>query len=160
MDWSVIITQYAPAVGTIGVLGYLIYDRWTSGTSEIRKDIIADYKERRGQQDANIKDLQAQMQDNDKKHADEMAALTNRFVALEATLAEKDRHIASLTTILQGRNPELVQLLSEIKVSNEKIMDFMKKMYEKNDKDMKYQTDILEGHAWRDQSPPINLLKR
>lgn len=160
MDWPTIITQYAPTVGMFGVLGYLIYDRVTSGASDIRRDITNDYKERRNQQDAKIKELEDKIQLSEKKHIEELGSLANKFSALEASVAEKDKHITSLTAILQGRNPELVQLLGELKVSNQKIIDFMQKMYDKNEKDMKYQTNILEGQTWREPSVPINLLRK
>lgn len=161
MDLPAIISTYASTIGTFGILGCLIYDRYVSGTNDVRAAITRDYQERRQQQDARIKDLEDKLESNDKQCAEDISNLNIKFTGLvtglEATLKEKEKNNASLVAILQGRNPELVALLEQLKVSNEKIMEFMTTMHTQNKKEMQHQTQILETQEKREKG--INLMK-
>lgn len=61
-----------------------------------------------------------------------------------AAIVEKDKHITSLTEILQGRNPEMLEILTEIKKSNHQIIEFMQIMHAQNRKELIKQTRMLE----------------
>ena len=108
----------------------------SSGTSVLRKEITADYKERNDQLDVKIKDLEEKFQQSQVDMA-----------ALKATLIEKDKRIQELRDDLQGRNPDIVALLKEISKSNIEIMSFMRIMHTallESKNEMTYQTGILE----------------
>lgn len=122
------------------VLGW---DRWRSGSSNLRKEINAEYKERNSQLEDKLKECLDQI------HA------TNLVVAeLRGTINEKDKHIDSLTKILQGRNPEMMELLKEIREGNAAIQEFIKTTYtllQKSSEELGYQTELLEKSGERNQ---------
>ena len=120
------------------------YDRWRSGSGNLRKEIAADYKERNAQLEEKIQSNQEEIQK------------TNLEVArLSGVIQEKDKHIESLTKILQGRNPEMIEVLREIKEGNKTIQDFIKTTYEllkKSSEELGYQTELLEQGKERNQA--------
>lgn len=141
------ITQHAGTIlvfiNSLGIIAgaiYLAYIRITSGGTDLRKQIAADYKERNDQLENKIKDLTLALNQ------------TNIQIAeLKGTLTEKDKHIKSLTEILQGRNPEVLNMLNELKDLNKSLIEFMKKAHESDTKVLSYQTTILEQVQRRSQ---------
>lgn len=77
---------------------------------------------------------------------------TNLLVAeLKGTLVEKDKHISSLTQILQNRNPDLVSLLTEIK-------GFMQRIHEtttSNTKELHHQTRMMNDSKTESNSKKV-----
>lgn len=115
-------------------------ERLRSGNSTLRKEIAADYKERNEQLETRLKEFESQLQK------------TNLEVAkLQGIVDEKDKHIESLTKVLQGRNPEMLEILKEISTSNVKIKEFMATMYEVLTKELSKQTIMLEEDKVRSQ---------
>lgn len=45
---------------------------------------------------------------------------------MSGVIQEKDKHIESLTRLIENRNPELLELLNQIKSSNIEVTNFMK----------------------------------
>lgn len=112
------------------------FKQLSSGTSSINKEIIATYKERLDQLEVKIRDVEEKYNESKSDNA-----------ALRATLVEKDKHIASLTALNQGKNPEIVTLLKEMSKSNIEVITFMKIMHTvlvDSKKEMRYQTGMLE----------------
>jgi len=134
------IIQYGPGIGLIGLMLWNIYDKRNSGVGELRKEIDNDYKIRKEQQDGKIEELKV-----------ELIRLSEKIVALEATLTEKDNHIKSLTKILQGRNPEVLALLEAISKNQKEESDHRKSMQEQNRKILNYQTKLLEKNQGRSE---------
>ena len=128
------------------VLGW---DRLRSGSSSIRKEIAEDYKERNKQLEDRLHEIDEQMK------------LTSLQVAkLEGVVHEKDKHIESLTQILQGRNPEMVAILKEISDSNIEIKKFMETMYNVLKSEMSLQTTLLVEDQQRAKRIDANLSKK
>lgn len=122
------------------VLGW---DRFRSGTSNLRKEIAEDYKERNSQLEEKI---QANM--------DEIQKTNIEVARLTGIIQEKDKHIESLTKILQGRNPEMMDILKELKDGNFEIQKFIMTSYDllkKSSEELGYQTEILENSKLRDE---------
>ena len=128
------------------VLGW---DRLRSGSSTIRKEIAEDYKERNKQLEDRLKEIE------------ESSRNTNLQVAkLEGIVHEKDKHIESLTQILQGRNPEMVAILKEISDSNIEIKKFMETMYSVLKNEMSLQTTLLVEDQQRAKRIDATLSKK
>lgn len=115
------------------------FDKFKNGTSILRKEIAADYKERNGQLEMRLKEFQANLNETNVKLA-----------GLEATLREKDERIKELREDLQGRNPDIINLLKEISLSNMEIKHFMQMMHNDSTKERKHQTEMIEGQVERE----------
>lgn len=134
------ITQHLDTIIVAVIAIILGLERLRSGNSTLRKEIAADYKERNEQLESRLKDFEKHLQE------------TNLELAkLKGIVDEKDNHIKSLTEVLQGRNPEMLELLKEISVSNVKIKEFMATMYEVLTKELSKQTIMLEEDKVRSQ---------
>lgn len=119
------------------------WDKYISGSSNLRKEIAADYKERNAQLEARLKE-----------NHDAITATNLEVARLSGVIQEKDKHIESLTKILQGRNPELLELLKEIKEGNNVVHKFLEEVYEfmkKSNEELGYQTELLESSKKRNQ---------
>ena len=108
------------------------YDRFRSGSSSLRKEISADYKERNEQLEAKIRSF-----------GDELNKTNIEVARLTGIIQEKDKHIESLTKILQGRNPEMLELLKEISLSNIEIKRFMETMHRVLNQELTNQTKMM-----------------
>lgn len=125
-----IFSNHADTLVVLAVWGGLGIKDYFMGGSTLRKQITAEYKERNDQLALKISTLET-----DSKN-------TNLEVAgLKATLVEKDKHIKTLTEILQNRNPEMIQLLKDMKALMSTIIN-----------SNKYQTSILESVKRRNQN--------
>jgi len=126
----------------ISVLVIIIlgYDRIKNGQSGLRKEITAEYKERNDQLDQRIKTLQEESRNRDIEIA-----------KFQATIIEKDKHIIYLTETLQGRNPDTINILGEIKELNKKILEFMTQEKIDTKTTLDYQTRLLETSTNRNK---------
>lgn len=120
------------AIGLIAAIAFAIYagvTKFQNNSGVLRKQINDDYKERNDQLNKRIVELQ------------EGINLMGREVSeVRGQLIEKDKHIESLTNLIQGRNPEMLQVLQEIR-------DFMRDLHvtmSDSQKELTYQTGILE----------------
>jgi chromosome segregation ATPase len=137
------IFSHLDTIGIIVVGSVLIFQRYSSGSSALRKEINDEYKERNAQ-------LEARIQAN----LDEIQKTNIEVAKLTGIIQEKDKHIESLTKILQGRNPEMIELLKEIKEGNNTVQEFMKTMYtliDRSNQELGYQTEILEKSQERNK---------
>lgn len=142
-DFLAYIVAHLDTLGIVLVGSILIYQKWAAGSSSLRKEINEEYKERNQQLENKLKEC-----------LDEIHK-TNLVVAeLRGIIQEKDKHIESLTKVLQGRNPEMIELLKEIKDGNHAIQEFMKTTYAliaKSNEELGYQTELLESSKDREQ---------
>lgn len=106
------------------------WDRFKSGSSNLRKEIASDYKERNIQLNDRIKEVETHFHD-----------VTKEVAELRGQLKEKDKHIESLTSLIQGRNPEMLAILTEIKGFMGEIQGWMKS----SNKELVLQTSMLES---------------
>lgn len=107
-------------IDTIGVvvIGLILaYQRFKTGSSSMRKEIAAEYKERNEQYKEDI----AKLNDDITKYRLENATLLGK-------IEEILKHNKMLTELLQGKNPEMVQLLAEVKNTNVEMLKFMEKL--------------------------------
>ncbi len=121
------------------VLGFM---QIRSGGNEIRKQIADDYKERNMQLELRLKEMENILHDTQKQMSE-----------LKGIMTGKDKHIESLTALVQGRNPEMIEVLKEIKEGNIAIQQFIKTTYEllnNASQELGYQTKILEKREKRE----------
>ncbi len=144
MAFLTILEKGFPAILSIATLGWLLYREVTSGSSRLRKAIDEDNKIRRDQLEEKVKLLQDEFNERETKCATDIKQLGEGIARLEATNLEKDKNNETLRAILQGRNPEMVELLTEIKNSHSTILDYMKLMLEQITPELLYQTKLLE----------------
>lgn len=111
------------------VVAYLAWKDYRSGSSEIAKKIKEEYKERNGQLEQRIKDLEEHHHEN-----------SVEIGKLQAKLEEKEKQITRYEQIFANRNPDLEKVLSRIE-------QFMSKLNEQTE----YQTGILEQRQERDK---------
>lgn len=142
------ISEYISTFGVIAVAAFLVYKEYRSGTSSINSQVVANFKVLDEQQKAKIKDQEAAIIQYQKDFAEVKAAMgkmkedfANQIGQLQGEIASKDKHIAELTKTILNRNPELEELLQEIR-------DFMENIYKQNT----YQTGILEAGQKRNES--------
>ena len=154
MPWELIpytdviefLTQHWITIGLVISAGFNIYQNYQKnklGAYGIRKEVYDDYKERNAQLEVKIKD-----------NLDEIHKTNLEVAKLQAAVQEKDKHIGSLTKILQGRNPGMIKILKEIKDGNIAVQNFIKTTYElldKASKELGYQTKILENSEERNK---------
>jgi len=138
------ISQYFVQIGlgvSMIVNLYLGYQRIQLGGYTIRKEIFEDYKERNLQLEDKIKEL-----------ATRMTNMTVQMTKLETTIIEKDKHIESLTRLIENRNPQLITTLDEIRgyLGNIKgIASETNSITKNNREELTYQTDILDKQVAR-----------
>lgn len=156
-----LLKNIAPAISSIGIfLGviYVIVKEWRSGSSAIEKKTIEGYKERNNQLEGpggilprlqeEIKEITEKF---DKKFTEQKEYFQGQIIEQGKEIAkligiveEKDKHIKSLTEILQGKNPDMVNVLNEIKELNKKIINHLEVSYKETKEELTYQTDLLE----------------
>lgn len=127
--------QYLSIVNSGGVLlvgAWLVYQNFRSGSSTIKQQVTDAYKERNQQLETDIAGMKASIESQGKEIA-----------RLQGTVEEKDKHIHTLTELVQGRNPEMISVLKEIR-------DFMKDLHDgmsSSAKVLDYQSKLLEEGA-------------
>lgn len=138
------IAQFIGALSPILLVVYIIFREWRSGTSTLRKDINSDYVERNRQLEEKLKDVE-----------DRLNEVSLQMGKLEATLIEKDKHIANITKIIENRNPDLLKVLDEIKTFMKNLNELMIKTNNtssENSGELHYQTSLLNRQAKRDEN--------
>jgi len=98
------IAQFSLSILPILAIIFLAWKEYRSGSSRLRKDINEDYRERNSQLEEEIKKLR-----------EEVHKVNIQMMEFKATIIEKDKHIESLTKLIENRNPELVEILQELK---------------------------------------------
>lgn len=121
------------SLGLLASLTYIIVKEFRSGSNDVEKKTFASYKERNEQLEQEIPRLHS-----------EMKSLGEKLANLTGVVGEKDKHIKSLTEILQGRNPEVITILTDIKDLNNKIIEFMHQVDSSTKTILEYQTKMLE----------------
>ncbi len=141
-----IVSHIAELGGAIIAVAFVIKQFW-SQSSELNKKMMADYKERNLQLENNNKEKDTRIEKIIKDNAELIIKITAELEKEKAISSQKDEHINNLTTILQGRNPEILELLKEISQGNKDNRTFMQTVYElikKSHATLDYQTQILE----------------
>jgi len=116
------------------VVIFLAWKEYRSGSSALRKDINSDYIERNQQLEEKLKIFELKLHE-----------VSIQMVKLEATIIEKDKHIDSLTKLIENRNPELIVVLTEIR----EFMKSVKGLVDKNQIELVYQTELLDKQQLR-----------
>lgn len=107
-------------INTIGVVVVgiiLIYQKYISGSSSLRKEIAEEYKERN-----------TQLKEDVDKLTKDVTQYRLENAKLVGAMEEMVKQNKMLTDLLQGKNPEMIQLLADVKQTNMAILDFMKEI--------------------------------
>lgn len=114
---------------SIFLIIFLAYREYKSGDSALKKSIQDDYKTRNEQLERRVNDLE-----------EEHDGYAKQILQFQAIIGEKDKQLDRYEKIFANRNPDLTDVLKEIK-------QFMSNIYEQN----KHQTGILEQRQHRDR---------
>ena len=121
----------------IGVVVWQVVQQIRSGNTALTSKMLADYKERNEQLEGIIRN-EREASDKFKNDIDKIISDYKLEVArLRASNDEKDMHNKALKDLLQGKNPEVVNVLKEIR-------DYFRTTDDQNKKVLTYQTEILE----------------
>jgi len=101
---------YIPILGFILMAAGYALAQLRLGGRGVAKEIIDNYKTRQDQLEISLKEATAQI-----------IQLRLELANVQGQLTEKDKKIAELTTIFQGKDPELLVILKEIR-------DFLKRL--------------------------------
>lgn len=131
--------------------GAILVQQYRDGSKGLRKQITEDYKERNSQLEEKVEGLNKTL------------TSTNLTVArLEVSIAEKDKHIDSLTEILQGKNPEIIEILRDNKEINKKVVSLLEGLHKMSGAQgtvLDYQTSILEKGQKRSKKIDLASVK-
>jgi len=121
----------------IGVVVWQVVQQIRSGNTALTSKMLADYKERNEQLEGIIRN-EREASDKFKNDIDKIISDYKLEVArLRASNDEKDMHNKALKDLLQDKNPEVVNVLKEIR-------DYFRTTDDQNKKVLTYQTEILE----------------
>lgn len=141
------ITEYISSFGVIAVAVYLVYKEYKSGNTNINSQVVNNYKVLDEQQKEKISEQEQAIAQYQKDFHDVKQAMSkmkeefaNEIGKLQGQITAKDKHISDLQATILNRNPELENLLREIR-------DFMENIYNQN----MHQTTILEKGQDRNQ---------
>ncbi len=101
-------------------LGYL-FTQFKFGGKGVAKEVIDTYRERQTQLEEQLKLAQEMTTKVTNDLKNEVQALRLDLASMQGQLIEKDKKLQEFTEIFQGKSPELIQILAEIR-------DFMKKL--------------------------------
>jgi chromosome segregation ATPase len=111
------------------------FDRRKSGQDTINANTINGYKQQVEQLESHID-----------SYKEDVGFLTNKVSELtravgqaEGVISEKDKQIEALTKLVQGRNPEMTALFTELKLLMQRISVHL----ESNEREMTKQTQLL-----------------
>jgi len=108
-DYYVFIAMidFLPYMNLIGLvllfIGY-IFAQLNFGGKDVAREVIVAYKERQDQLELLLKDAQARI-----------AELALDLASLKEQLLEKDKKLEEFTRIFQGKSPELIDVLFEMR---------------------------------------------
>lgn len=137
--------------GGLVAVSFIIKQMFSESTG-LNKKMMNDYKERNEQLEKSNKDKDEKIEKICKENADMLNKLNLELQKSKAIVVEKEKHIVDLTNILQGRNPEILELLKEITQGNKDNRKFMETVYgliKKSHETLDYQTKILEDSKER-----------
>lgn len=129
----------AVGVGSLTSTFLLLLKDFRSGSSSVDQKIITSLKERNSQLEAEIPRIQDRLTQNERETA-----------KIQGQLEEKDKYIKTLTDLVQNRNPEMLQILTELKDTTKLMLEFLHQTDVKNTEKLDYQTGILEANQARD----------
>jgi len=99
--------DFLPYMNLIGLvllfIGY-IFAQLNFGGKDVAREVIVAYKERQDQLELLLKDAQARI-----------AELALDLASLKEQLLEKDKKLEEFTRIFQGKSPELIDVLFEMR---------------------------------------------
>jgi len=107
MDWT--------AVTTLLVVAFLGFKEWRSGSKKITQEVIANYDTLDKQQKANIQECRDNLVGATKAMHELENRFTGRISKLEGIVSEKDKQIQTLNQIATNRNPDLENVLKDIR---------------------------------------------
>lgn len=142
-----------PALTSIGAIavGILLFiKQYRSGSTEIQKEVSDGYEKRTKQLE---EDMARQHAEYEKMKADydiKLSNHANEISRLSGVIEEKDRQNKLLTELVQGRNPETLVILNELKELMKKVIDSITLYHQGNNEKLDYQTKILEATQARD----------
>jgi len=116
------ILDHIDTIGVVVIGLILLYQKYIAGSSSMRKEIAEEYKERN-----------TQLKEDLSKLTDDITKYRLENATLRGSMDEIIKQNKSLTELLQGKNPEMVQLLADVKNTNIAILTFMEKMSERFD---------------------------
>lgn len=134
---------------------YVMWDKIRGASSKLYRDSAQDYKTRISQLTEEIEDLRTAINENDRASQARATESLSQIANLRGVIQEKDKHIESLTRLIQGRNPEIIELLTELKNSNSDVKNFMKlamDTMQSMTKELNHQTVILEETKRRNET--------
>lgn len=114
----------ASAVSTFALIGFLAFRESRSGSHEITREVITNYKTLDEQQKANIQECRDNLV-GATKSMHELELRTNERIAnLEGVVSEKDKQLQTLNSIVSNRSPELENTLHDIRNFMKNINDY------------------------------------
>lgn len=112
MDWQLITTIVGVCIGLAGGLGYYHRSRSERRRNDLKEgtDLLTYLQKENDGYKAAIRDMQ-----------DKMEAMGKEISALRATLTEKDNLLDKYMKIIENRNPELLEILKDIRKFMERV---------------------------------------
>src|SRR5688572_5572467 len=122
------LSNITPIINTIGftVLAVAIwYTQFKTGSSKVSSEVMGNYERLDEQKTQRIKDLEQAVEEIKATMRLTEKTFIERIAKLEGQLKEKNNQLDAVNKILANRNPELEQVLNEIK-------DFMAGIHKQN----------------------------
>jgi hypothetical protein len=138
------ISQYLPIINVLGFIALgtaIFYTQFKSGAKQVSSEVITNYKALDDQKTQQIEALKQDVEEIRANMRSSEKGFIERIAKLEGQLKEKDNQLKMVHQILANRNPELEQVLGEIR-------DFMQSIDLQN----QHQTKILERGQIRDEN--------
>jgi hypothetical protein len=96
--------------GTVALIIFVLVKEYRSNASSIEQKVSDGYKQRTEQLEQEVVRMRA---DFNAKFTEQ----TREIAKLSGVLEEKEKHINTLTKLIQGRNPEIMEILKKIEKS-------------------------------------------
>jgi len=145
------LSEWLPIINILGFIflgiGY-IFVQFRTGGKGVAKEVIDTYKTQVDQLRQELIEAKTDYFKQLDGLKTEITNLNLKLANIEGQLIEKDKKIAELITIFQGRDPELVQILRDIKDFMKKLEGQSKTNQTRNEK-IDVATDKEEGHVLR-----------
>jgi len=139
---------YLTMLGFIIMISGYFFTQFKFGGKGVAKEVIDAYKIQVDQLRQELIEAKTEYFKQLDGLKTEITNLNLKLANIEGQLIEKDKKIAELTTIFQGRDPELVQILREIRDFMKRIEDQSRTNQTRNDK-IDVATDKEEGNVLR-----------
>jgi chromosome segregation ATPase len=135
MDISTALTIVnVTGIGLLG--GSILYNNWRSGKDKVGSEVLSLYKQQIGALEADI------LRGREKAHelGNQLQALTLELGKLRGEVVARDKQITEYREIFQNRDPQLLEILAEIR-------DFMASLDAKTDRNEKRNIKIDQDLA-------------